>query len=147
MSTGRGAASIQRGIDNGIGVFRVGGVVTPEAAAAAMRDNRDWLFRGRMPAQIVCYESADMRITPAQMAAAVGAAARAAEGVACFTPTAVVVEADLLPAWRPYCWMMAQAGAASAVFASMRQARHWATEAAALWAAQRRHRQHVRSLR
>jgi len=138
---------IQRGISEGIGFYRVGGVFTPQSAPHVLATNHEWLTAERLPAQIVSYERAALAVTPDEIFQAARAVIGASKTGGMLTPTALLVSRGDLPMWRAYCWMMAQAGVARAAFVTEDLARQWAAEAGALWAAQQRHRQHGQSPR
>jgi hypothetical protein len=124
----RAVASMEGGISRCV----ITGVVTPDVAAAILRDNAQWLAETGAIGQVADYVGAAMCIDA--MTLHKHAANAAAEYSALSIPTALLVQNDSLEAFDTYAELMAQRGICRGVFASAQKAEQWAAAQAAVWA-------------
>lgn len=110
--------------DGGIGVFCVGGIMTPDASLAVIRDNADWVKATGTVGQVVRYDACCMAIDAESLlrnARSVAACNRSLEA-----PTALLVHADQHELFSTYADLMAEAGILRSVFLDLHEALRWA---------------------
>lgn len=126
-----GAASAVADVDDGLGMVRVRGIITPATSLALLQHNTRWISEKQVVCQVADYSQAGIALDAERLLSNVHAALQKGHGLR--TPTALVVPADTLPLFNSYAWMMAQAGITRAVFTDPRRAAEWAaTQALAL---------------
>ena len=126
------------GADQGIATLRFDGLLSPYNSAQMIGVVAAHMACSRSQAMVSDYTCADVAQTARMLARSARPAMR--PGSLLRLPGALVVSADELPMWRSYCNALGSMGAMRAAFTNAAQARAWAAENAALWAAQARFR-------
>lgn len=124
--------------ERSIGIVRVTGILTGDTLGLVLADNAAWLGEQSVEAQVADYTGASLCINPEAMLARADAVLKVDGALA--TPTALVVQKDLLQHFNTYAWLMAQRGVIRGVFERADEAQRWVGQQARVLEVLRRER-------
>lgn len=128
-----GSASVAGGIESGLSIVTVHGLITQKSIGPLLADNAKWLAHTGVHGQIARYEQSAIALAGESMLQAAELALVA--NPAFEVPTAIIVHADMLDLFRRYSYIMNAKGVSRAAFSDADQARRWVQREAALYRA------------
>lgn len=131
-----GSSKMVGGVENGLSIVRISGIVTPTVLEGVVRDDAAWMQATGVMAQVARYEESALAIDAQSLILAAETALVVNPNFE--VPTALVVHPDLLQMFEIYAHVMTERGVARAAFSDPEMARRWAAAQAPVYAALRR---------